>query len=115
MKPCLANCQIAVKVCFLDTIFALAIRFIHWMRPQLIFACLFFPGRIFEQPGAVKLHVGLNHSGYFPEFLTVAEGKKHDVTVGRTLKFPKGSIVVVDKGYNDYTSMGCRGLIPILR
>jgi len=25
------------------------------------------------------------------------------VTVGRTLKFPKGSIVAVDKGYNDYT------------
>jgi putative transposase len=34
--------------------------------------------------------------------VTVTEGKTHDVTVGRTLKFPKGSIVVVDKGYNDY-------------
>ena len=52
--------------------------------------------------GAVKLHVGLNHSGYLPEFVTVTEGKTHDVTVGRTLKFPKGSIVAVDKGYNDY-------------
>jgi putative transposase len=52
--------------------------------------------------GAVKLHVGLNHCGYLPEFVTVTEGKTHDVTVGRTLKFPKGSIVAVDKGYNDY-------------
>lgn len=52
--------------------------------------------------GAVKLHVGLNHAGYLPEFVTVTEGKKHDVTVGRTLEFPKGSIVAVDKGYNDY-------------
>jgi len=52
--------------------------------------------------GAIKLHVGLNHAGYLPEFVTVTEGKKHDVTVGRTLKFPKGSIVAVDKGYNDY-------------
>ena len=52
--------------------------------------------------GAIKLHVGLNHSGYLPEFVTVTEGKGHDVTVGRTLKFPKGSIVAVDKGYNDY-------------
>lgn len=52
--------------------------------------------------GAVKLHVGLNHNGYLPEFVTVTEGKDHDVTVGRTLKFPKGSIVAVDKGYNDY-------------
>jgi len=52
--------------------------------------------------GAIKLHVGLNHSGYLPEFVTVTEGKDHDVTVGRILKFPKGSIVAVDKGYNDY-------------
>jgi putative transposase len=53
--------------------------------------------------GAIKLHVGLNHAGYLPEFVTVTEGKKHDVTVGRLLNFPKGSIVAIDKGYNDYT------------
>jgi len=53
--------------------------------------------------GAIKLHVGLNHNGFLPEFVTVTEGKKHDVTVGRTLKFPKGSIVAIDKGYNDYS------------
>jgi len=53
--------------------------------------------------GAVKLHVGLNHSGYLPEFVTVTEGKTHDVKVGRTLTFPKGSIVAIDKGYNDYS------------
>ena len=52
--------------------------------------------------GAVKLHVGLNHAGYLPEFVTLTEGRKHDVTVGRILKFPKGSIVVMDKAYNDY-------------
>lgn len=52
--------------------------------------------------GAVKIHVGQNHSGYLPEFVTVTEGKTHDVTVAHTLKFPKGSIVAVDKGYNDY-------------
>jgi len=52
--------------------------------------------------GAIKLHVGLNHDGYLPEFVTVTDGKEHDVTVGRTLAFPRGSIVAVDKGYNDY-------------
>ncbi len=52
--------------------------------------------------GAIKLHVGLNHAGYLPEFVTVTEGKAHDVTIGRTLKFPKGSIVAIDKGYTDY-------------
>ncbi len=53
--------------------------------------------------GAIKLHVGLNHAGDLPEFVTVTEGKKHDVTVGRTLNFPRGSIVAIDKGYNDYS------------
>lgn len=52
--------------------------------------------------GAVKLHVGLDHSGYLPTFMTVTDGKTHDVTVGRTLKLPKQSIVVFDRGYTDY-------------
>jgi hypothetical protein len=62
-----------------------------------------FPGAYFRTTeGAVKLHVGLNHAGYLSEFVTIAEGKKHDVTVGRMLNFPKGSMVVIDKAYNDY-------------
>ncbi len=38
--------------------------------------------------GALILHVGLNHAGYLPEFVTITEGKTHDVTVGRMLNFP---------------------------
>ena len=52
--------------------------------------------------GAIKLHVGLNHDGYLPEFITVTQGRCADVTAGRKINFPKGSIVVMDKGYNDY-------------
>lgn len=52
--------------------------------------------------GAIKLHVGLNHAGYLPEFVTVTDGKTHDVTVGRALRIPRGSIVAIDRGYNDY-------------
>ena len=29
-------------------------------------------------------------------------GKTHDITAARALKLPKGSIVVMDRGYNDY-------------
>ena len=53
-------------------------------------------------PGAIKLHVGLNHVDYLPEFVTVTEGKVGEVSVGCTLKFPKDSMVVIDRGYNDY-------------
>jgi putative transposase len=52
--------------------------------------------------GAIKLHVGLDHSGYLPAFVTVTDGKVHDVTIGRTLKLPKDSLVVFDRGYTDY-------------
>lgn len=52
--------------------------------------------------GAIKLHVGLNHAGYLPEFVSITEGKVHDVKIGKLLNFPKGSIIAMDKGYNDY-------------
>ena len=52
--------------------------------------------------GAIKLHVGLNHSGYLPEFTVITEGKTTDIEVGRTLAFPTGSIMAMDRGYMDY-------------
>ena len=52
--------------------------------------------------GAIKLHIGLNHAGYLPEFVTITEGSTHEVNIGKLMNFPKGSIVVVDRGYNDY-------------
>ena len=62
-----------------------------------------FPWASFRSTkSAIKLHIGLNHDGYLPEFVTITEGKTSDVEMGRTLAFPSGSIVVVDRGYNDY-------------
>jgi len=51
---------------------------------------------------AMKLHVGLNHAGHLPAFATITESRMHDIEIGRTLQFPKGSIVAFDKGYVDY-------------
>ena len=53
--------------------------------------------------GAIKLHVGLNHAGYLPEFVSITEGSTHEVNIGKLLDFPKGSIIAMDKGYNDYS------------
>ena len=52
---------------------------------------------------AVKLHVGLNHDGYLPEFVSITDGKTSDIEMGRALQFPQGSIVAIDRGYNDYS------------
>ncbi len=51
---------------------------------------------------AMKLHVGLDHAGHLPAFVTVTPGKTADIEVGRTLNIAKGSMVVFDKGYTDY-------------
>jgi hypothetical protein len=52
--------------------------------------------------GAIKLHIGLNHAGYLPEFVTITDGKTSDIEAGRALEFPRGSMVAIDRGYNDY-------------
>jgi hypothetical protein len=68
--------------------------------------------------GAIKLHVGLNHDGYLPEFVSITNGKCGDVTAGRKINFPKGSVVVMDKGYNDYQwykQLNDKGIIFVTR
>lgn len=63
-----------------------------------------FPWAKFRRSkGAVKLHVGLDHEGLLPSFVTVTDGKTHDVTIGRTLDLPADSIVAIDRAYVDYT------------
>ena len=52
--------------------------------------------------GAVKLHLVLDHDGYLPQFAVVTDGKKHDITVGRSMGFERGTMVVFDKGYAKY-------------
>jgi IS4 transposase len=54
--------------------------------------------------GAIKLHCLYDHSGALPTFLTVTDGKKHDVRVVKDHTFPLSpdSIVSVDKAYIDY-------------
>ena len=52
---------------------------------------------------AYKLHLGLDHDGFIPAFATLTHGKVSDMDQARVMAFPKGSTVVFDKGYNDYT------------
>ena len=56
--------------------------------------------------GAVKLHLVLDHDGYLPCFGVVTDGTVHDVKVAQQLRFAPGTIVVDDRGYNDYRLFG---------
>jgi hypothetical protein len=56
--------------------------------------------------GAIKLHLLLDHDGYLPCFAIITEGKVSDVKVAHQFHFDPGTIVVDDRGYNDYTLFG---------
>ena len=56
--------------------------------------------------GAVKLHLLLDHDGYLPSFAVISDGKVSDVEVARRFKFAADTIVVDDRGYNDYDLFG---------
>jgi hypothetical protein len=56
--------------------------------------------------GAIKLHLVLDHDGYLPSFALITEGRVSDVKVAHHLKFDPGTIVVYDRGYNDFELFG---------
>jgi Domain of unknown function (DUF4372)/Transposase DDE domain len=56
--------------------------------------------------GAIKLHLLLDHDGYLPCFAIVTEGNVSDVKVAHQFHFDPGTIVVDDRGYNDYALFG---------
>jgi IS4 transposase len=48
------------------------------------------------------LHLLLDHEGYLPVFAHITEGNVHEVNMANDLSLPAGSIVAMDRGYNDY-------------
>jgi hypothetical protein len=62
-----------------------------------------FPWAKFRRTkGAVKLHLLLDHDGYLPTYALISNGSRHDVTYARKISLAPGSIVAMDRGYNDY-------------
>jgi hypothetical protein len=65
-------------------------------------AVMFDWARFRRTKGAVKLHLLLDHDGHLPRYAVITDGKTSDIDVARRLELPAGSIVVFDRGYNDY-------------
>ncbi len=57
--------------------------------------------------GAIKLHLLLDHDGYLPSFAIITDGKVSEIEIARQLRFDPGTILVYDRGYNDYALFGC--------
>ena len=78
-----------------------------------------FPWASFRQAkGGIKMHTVLDHDGGIPMFITVTDAKTHENRIARTMVLPKGSIVVFDKGYNNYSwfrELGNKGIHFVTR
>jgi hypothetical protein len=55
-----------------------------------------------QTKGAVKLHLVLNHQGYLPQYAVISDGKTADVKVAQQMEFAPGTMLVMDRGYEDH-------------
>jgi uncharacterized protein DUF4372/DDE family transposase len=66
-----------------------------------------FPWAKFRRAkGGVKAHVLLDHDDYLPSYVLITEAKQSDVRMAQSLELNAGSIVAMDRGYNDYALFG---------
>lgn len=68
--------------------------------------------------GAIKLHAVLDYDSALPCYANISDGKKHDLKVAENTVFPKGSVLVVDRAYVDYTwlnNLDSTGVIFVIR
>ncbi len=66
-----------------------------------------FPWARFRRAkGGVKAHVLLDHDDYLPAYVLITEARQHDVKTARLLDPNPGSIIAMDRGYNDYGLFG---------
>ena len=62
-----------------------------------------FPWAEFRRAkGGVKAHVLLDHDDYMPSYVLISKAKMHDAKILALLRLNAGSIVAMDRAYNDY-------------
>jgi len=93
---------------------------LYSLDATVIDLCLsMFPWATFRTTkGALKLHIGLDHGGYLPTFISVTEGSRHEIAWAKALQLPKGSFCVFDKAFTDYDWFGTlveKGILFVVR
>lgn len=85
--------KIKRKIYMLDaTIISLCLRVFDWAKYR-------------QEKGAIKLHTMLDYDGCMPSYLFMTEGKQADVKHAQYMLLPKRSVVVADRGYQDFSML----------
>ena len=83
--------KIKRKIYMLDsTVISLCLKVFDWAKYR-------------QEKGAVKLHTLLDYDGCLPSYLFMTEGKQADVKHAHYMTLPKRSVVVADRGYQDFS------------
>ncbi|WP_312365484.1 IS4 family transposase [Sphingobacterium sp.] len=79
-------------------------RKVYLMDASVIPLCLsiYDWAKFRSNKGAAKLHTVLDYDGCLPVFMEISDGKVHESKKANSFSFPKGSVVVMDRGYVDY-------------
>ena len=88
-----------------NTIIALCLSLYDWAKFRSI-------------KGAVKVHIKLDHAGYLPAFMVVANGKDNDNKALPLMPLEKGDVAIFDMGYIDFSwfkSLDDKGIIFVTR
>ena len=74
-----------------------------WTPPPSICACRCFPGpNSASTKAAVKMHTLLDLHGNIPTFISITDGKVHDVNILDEILPEAGAFYVMDRGYVDF-------------
>ncbi|CAO0823516.1 transposase [Desulfarculales bacterium] len=73
-----------------------------------LYLSLFLWAEYKQAKSRVKAHIMLDHNGDMPSFVLLTEAKVADVTVAQGIALNPGSILVLDRGYQDYALFGKR-------
>lgn len=55
-----------------------------------------------QTKGGVKVHMLLDNQGLLPSYAHITDAKTSDIRAARAMDLPPGSIIVFDRGYNDF-------------
>lgn len=78
------------KIYILDSsMISLSLKLFNWATYQVT-------------KGAIKLHTMLDYDGCMPSYLFIRPGKHSDISFAQNLILPKNSVIMMDRGYQDF-------------
>jgi hypothetical protein len=81
------------KIYMLDsTVISLCLKIFDWAKYR-------------QEKGAIKLHTLLDYDGCMPSYIFMTEGRQSDVKHAHYMTLPRKSVVVGDRGYQDFSML----------